>query len=134
MIKLPKELFFTQTHEWVRVESDKSLVVGITDHAQSLLGELVFVDLPDIGIDVHSSDDICVVESVKAASDVYSPLTGRIIEVNVELEESPSLVNSDPYGDGWLFRLQPKDEEELKDLLSADEYETYLEEAAEEAE
>jgi glycine cleavage system H protein len=134
MIKLPKELLFTETHEWIRVESDGSVVIGITDHAQSLLGELVFVDLPDLGVEVHSSDDICVVESVKAASDVYSPLTGKILEINEELEESPSLVNTDPYGDGWLFKLKPKDNEELKDLLDADAYEEYLEEADEEAE
>lgn len=131
MIRVPKELLYTATHEWIRLESDGSAVVGITDHAQSLLGELVFVDLPDLDVDIHASDDICVVESVKAASDVYSPLTGTVLEINEELEESPSLVNSDPYGDGWLFKLSIKDKEEIKDLLDADAYQETMEEEAE---
>lgn len=128
MEKFPKELQYTQTHEWIRVEEDGNIVVGITEHAQSQLGELVFIELPDIGIRIHASDEVCVVESVKAASDVYSPLSGKIIAINEDLEESPSLVNSDPYGDGWLFRLEPLDPEEFNDLLDADRYEQYLEE------
>src|SRR5688500_5881785 len=99
MSKVPLELRYTQTHEWVRVEDDGMLVVGITDYAQSQLGELVFVDLPEMGAEVNATDEVCVVESVKAASDIYSPVSGRIVEVNEDLEEAPSLVNSDPYGD-----------------------------------
>src|SRR5436190_844192 len=115
--KIPSELRFTQTHEWIRIEEDGTVVVGITYHAQSQLGELVFVDLPDIGIRVHASDEVCVVESVKAASDVYSPLSGTIIAINEDLEESPSLVNSDPFGDGWLFKIEPTDTEEITELM-----------------
>lgn len=128
MNKIPKELLYTQTHEWIRLEEDNTAVVGITDHAQSLLGELVFVELPDLEIDIHASDDICVVESVKAASDVYSPLTGKIIAVNEDLEEAPSLVNKDPYGDGWLFKVAYTDKSEIKDLLDADSYASVMEE------
>lgn len=128
MNKMPRELKYTQTHEWVRFEEDGSLVVGITEHAQAQLGELVFVDLPDIGIRVHASDEVCVVESVKAASDVYSPVSGKIIEINEDLAESPSLVNSDPYHDGWLFRIDPDDTEELNELLDDQAYSEYLEE------
>jgi glycine cleavage system H protein len=132
MIRIPKELKYTQTHEWLRLEDDGTYVIGITEHAQSQLGELVFVDLPDVGTRVHSSDEVCVVESVKTASDVYSPLSGLIIAVNEDLEESPSLVNSDPYHDGWLYRIQPSDEEELTELLDSDAYSDSLEEADEE--
>jgi glycine cleavage system H protein len=128
MRKIPKELRYTRTHEWVRFEEDGFLVIGITEHAQSQLGELVFVDLPDIGILVHASDEVAVIESVKAASDVYSPVSGKIVEINEELEESPSLVNSDPYHDGWLFKIDPSDTEELNELLDEDAYAEFLEE------
>jgi glycine cleavage system H protein len=128
MSKVPTELRYTQTHEWVRVEDDGTLVVGITDHAQSQLGELVFVELPDIGESVNSSDEVCVVESVKAATDVYSPVSGKIIATNEDLEEAPNLVNSDPYGDGWLFRLDPVDPDEFSELLDAENYEEYRQE------
>lgn len=127
MIKIPTELKYTQTHAWVRLEEDGTYLVGITEHAQSQLGELVFVDLPDIGIRIHSSDEVCVVESVKAASDVYSPLSGTIIAVNEDLEESPSLVNSDPYHDGWLYRMKPSDLDEMDELLDDEAYAHYLE-------
>lgn len=128
MSKIPSELRYTQTHEWVRVEDDGTLVVGITDHAQSQLGELVFVELPDVGALVSSSDEVVVLESVKAASDGYSPVSGKIVSVNEDLEEAPSLVNSDPYGDGWLFRIDPIDPDEFSELLDADSYEQTLEE------
>lgn len=131
MNKFPKELLYTPTHEWIRVEEDGTAVIGITDHAQALLGELVFVELPDIGIDVHASDEVCVVESVKSASDVYCPLTGRILAVNEDLEEAPSLVNKDPYEDGWLFKVSIEDPDELKEFLDADEYQETTEEEAE---
>ena len=128
MSKILPELRYTQTHEWVRVEEDGTLVVGITDHAQSRLGELVFADLPDVGVRVNASDEVCVIESVKAASDVYSPVSGKIIAINEDLEEAPGLVNSDPYGDGWLFRLDPVDPDEYSELLEADDYSNYMEE------
>lgn len=128
MNKVPRELLYTASHEWVRLESNGIAYVGITDHAQALLGELVFVDLPDVNVDVHSSDDVCVVESVKAASDVYSPLSGKILAVNEDLEEAPSLVNKDPYGDGWLFKLEIQDPDEIKDLMDADTYQETTEE------
>lgn len=127
MSKVPEELRYTQTHEWVRLEEDGSVVVGVTEHAQSQLGELVFVDLPDVNGKVSASDEVCVVESVKATSDIYAPVSGRITEINEDLEEAPSLVNSDPYGDGWLFRLDPSDPDELEDLLDANDYAEYLE-------
>lgn len=128
MIRIPTELRYTATHEWIRVEEDGSVVIGITDHAQSQLGELVFVDLPDMGIRVNAADEVCVVESVKAASDVYSPLSGKIIGINEDLEDAPSLVNSDPFGDGWLFKIAPSDMEELDDLMDADDYTQLMEE------
>lgn len=128
MSKIPPELRYTQTHEWIRVEDDGTLVVGITDHAQSQLGELVFADLPDIGANVNSSDEVCVLESVKAASDIFSPVSGKILEINEDLEEAPTLVNSDPYGDGWLFKLDPSDADEFSELLDADAYSQHLEE------
>lgn len=128
--KIPNELRYTRTHEWVRVEDDGTVVVGITDHAQSTLGELVFVDLPDVDHIGHAGDDVCVVESVKAASDIYMPISGKIIAVNNDLEEAPSLINSDPYGDGWLFKVQPIDIEEFSELLDADAYSEMSEEDA----
>jgi glycine cleavage system H protein len=127
MEKVPNELQYTETHEWCRIEEDGSVVVGITFHAQAELGELVFVDLPDIGIMVHAFDEICVVESVKAASDVYTPLSGKIIAINEDLEESPGFVNSDPYGDGWLFKIEPGDPEEFNELMDASKYQEFLE-------
>jgi len=126
--KVPKELRYTQTHEWVRVEDDGTAVIGMTYHAQAQLGELVFVELPDFNIIVNASDEVCVVESVKAASDIYSPLSGKILAVNEDLEEAPSLVNSDPYGDGWLYKLDPIDPDELSELLDASDYIAYMEE------
>jgi len=127
MSRVPVELRYTQTHEWVRLEDDGSVVIGVTDRAQSQLGELVFVDLPDVGAKVNAFDEVCVVESVKATSDIYTPVSGHITQINEDLEEAPSLVNSDPYGDGWLFRLDPSDPDELEDLLDADDYTEYLE-------
>jgi glycine cleavage system H protein len=128
MSKVPKELQYTQTHEWVLVEEDGTIMVGITEHAQSQLGELVFVELPDLGAKVNASDEVGVLESVKATSEIYSPISGKIIEINETLEEAPGLVNSDPYGDGWLFRIDPIDPDELSDLLDAEAYSEYMEE------
>ena len=128
MTKVPKELQYTQTHEWVLVQDDGTVLVGVTEHAQSQLGELVLVELPDLGAKVNASDEVGVIESVKATSEVYAPISGKIIEINENLEEGPALVNRDPYGDGWLFRIDPRDPDELSDLLDAEAYTHYMEE------
>ncbi len=128
MSNIPSELRYATTHEWVRNEGDGTFTVGITEHAQELLGDMVFVELPDSGSAVNAGDDCCVAESVKAASDVYAPLTGEIIAVNEDLENSPELVNSDPYGDGWLFKIKAEDPDELNDLMEAEDYANSIDE------
>lgn len=122
----PIELKYAPTHEWARLEDDGTVTVGITDHAQELLGDLVFVELPELETNVRAGDECAVVESVKAASDVYAPISGEIIEVNTVLQESPAAVNSDSYGDGWLFRIRPIDEAELDNLMDAQAYRDQL--------
>ncbi len=122
MSSIPAELSYTASHEWVRKEEDGSYTIGITEHAQELLGDMVYVELPEVGEEINAGDDVAVAESVKAASDVYSPLTGEVLAINESLEESPELVNSDAYGDGWLFRVMPSDPAELEDLLDAEAY------------
>ncbi|GGO87729.1 glycine cleavage system H protein [Marinobacterium nitratireducens] len=122
MSDVPNELKYVASHEWIRVESDGTVTVGVTDHAQDLLGDVVFVELPGAGTELSAGDEAGVVESVKAASDIYAPLSGEVIEINEDLEESPELVNSDPYGDGWFFKLKLSDTSELDDLLDADGY------------
>ena len=126
MSDIPSELHYTTDHEWVREEDDGSLVIGITDHAQTALGDLVFVELPATDSELGAGDACAVVESVKAASDVYNPLAGRVTEINSALEEAPERVNEDPYGDGWLFRLLPDDATQLETLLSAEAYQQLL--------
>ncbi|WP_100656545.1 glycine cleavage system protein GcvH [Alteromonas flava] len=128
MSNIPKELRYTATHEWVRPEGDGVFTVGITEHAQDLLGDMVFVELPDVGDQVSTGDDIVVAESVKAASDVYAPISGEIIAVNEDLEDSPELVNSDPFGDGWMFKIKADDASEVDALLDADGYEASIDE------
>jgi glycine cleavage system H protein len=118
----PDNLKYAATHEWVRVEADGSLTVGITDHAQELLGDIVFIDLPTDGASVSAKQEISVVESVKAASDIYAPVSGRIIAINKALIDSPEIVNTSPYGDGWFCRIQPADAAELDALMDADAY------------
>ena len=127
MSDVPGDLKYTKSHEWVREEEDGSVVVGITDHAQSALGDLVFVEVPETGAEVSAGDACAVVESVKAASDVYSPLSGEVTEANDALADSPELVNQDPYGDGWIMRIQLSSPSELDDLLDAEAYEATLE-------
>ncbi|KGK40977.1 glycine cleavage system protein H [Nitrincola sp. A-D6] len=127
MSNIPNELSYVASHEWIRNEGDGTVTIGITDHAQELLGDVVFVELPEVGDQVSAGDDIGVVESVKAASDVYAPLTGEVIAVNEDLEDAPELVNGDPYGDGWFIRLRLTDVEELTDLLDADGYAEHCE-------
>jgi len=122
MSNLPDNLKYTKTHEWVQENTDGTLTVGITDHAQGLLGDLVFVELPETGVIVGAGDECAVLESVKAASDLYSPVSGEIIEVNELLADNPDAINKDAYGDGWIFKLQPTDDSELDDLLDATSY------------
>ncbi|SCZ58443.1 glycine cleavage system protein GcvH [Thiohalomonas denitrificans] len=126
MSNVPTELKYTKSHEWVRNEADGTITVGITDHAQELLGDMVFVELPEVGSSVGASDDSAVVESVKAASDIYAPVDGEITAVNEQLEDAPERVNQDPYGEGWLFRMRPSGD--LSELLDADAYNGMIEE------
>ncbi len=122
MSNVPEQLKYTKSHEWVRPEADGTVTVGITDHAQELLGDMVFVELPEPGRAVDADQECAVVESVKAASDVYAPLTGEVTEGNAALEASPELVNKDPYGEGWLFRMRPANAADLDNLLDAAAY------------
>jgi len=122
MSNVPSELLYTKSHEWVRRESDGSVTIGITDHAQELLGDLVFVEAPEAGSNYDAGDDCAVVESVKAASDVYAPISGEVLESNELLAGAPETINSEPYGDGWIFRLKPSDPAELDELMDADAY------------
>ena len=122
MSEIPADLRYMASHEWVRKEMDGTITVGISDHAQESLGDVVFVELPDIGAELSARDECAVVESVKAASDIYAPVSGEVIEVNEALEEEPELVNEGPYADGWLFRLRPNDLSELDDTLDAEAY------------
>lgn len=126
MSNIPVELRFTESHEWVRDEGNGIITIGISDHAQDLLGDLVHVDLPDEEDGFTAGDEIAVVESVKAASDVYAPVTGEVVAINEELEDSPELVNTDPYGDGWLFKLKVEDMAEVESLLDAESYQASL--------
>ena len=127
MSEIPTECRYASTHEWARLEEDGTVTVGITDHAQTALGDVVYVELPEEGQQLVSQQEAGVVESVKAASDIYAPLTGTVIAVNDALEDSPETVNEDPYGDGWFFKLEADDTNELDDLLSSDAYGEQLE-------
>ncbi|ADE54554.1 glycine cleavage system protein GcvH [Coraliomargarita akajimensis] len=122
MSELPTDLLFTQDHEWVRVNGDGTVTVGITDYAQESLGDITFVEFPDVGESQSKGDSFGVVESVKAASDLYMPLTGEILEVNDEVDASPELVNQDPYQAGWLLKVKLEDEAELDALLKPEAY------------
>lgn len=128
MSNIPSELKYATTHEWIRNEGNGIVTVGITEHAQDLLGDMVFVELPEVGDNVTTGDDISVAESVKAASDIYAPVTGEIVEVNEELEDAPELVNSDAFGGGWLFKIKMEDESELESLLDAQGYASSIDE------
>lgn len=122
MSELPTELKYAATHEWVRVEGDNIVSIGITDHAQDALGDVVFVELPEVGAILNTGEEAGVVESVKAASDIYAPVSGEVIEVNSVLEDEPETVNNSPYADGWFYKLRISDPSELDDLLDADGY------------
>jgi len=126
MSDVHSELKYTKSHEWVRDEGDGTFTIGITDHAQELLGDLVFVELPEVGSELTAGDACCVVESVKAASDVYMPISGEILEVNELLADTPEIINDSAFDDGWLFKVQPSAEVELEDLMDADAYEAEI--------
>ena len=128
MSQTPAELKYASSHEWARLEEDGTVTVGISDHAQEALGDVVFVELPDVGSNLAAGDDAGVVESVKAASDIYAPVGGEVIAVNEQLEDEPETVNGDPYNDGWFYKLQPEDSSELEKLLSAEEYQQQCDE------
>jgi glycine cleavage system H protein len=129
MSNIPTDLKYLESHEWVRLESDGTVTVGISDHAQSSLGDLVFVEVPEVGKSLSKGAAAAVVESVKAASDVYSPVSGEVVAANQALSGSPELVNSDPYGEGWLFRIKPSNSAELQELLDAQAYEKVVADA-----
>lgn len=126
MSELPGDLRYTAEHEWLRQEEDGTVTVGITDHAQAALGDLVYVELPEDGQELESGAEMAVVESVKAASDVYAPMSGTVVAINEELADDPEKINTDPYGDGWIARIKPG--EDSVDTMSPDEYQAFLDE------
>lgn len=128
MSELPGDLLYTEEHEWLRREDDGSVTIGITDHAQSALGDLVYVELPEVGQDVDLAGEMAVVESVKAASDVYAPISGNILAVNEALGDDPEKINTDPYEDGWIVRLQPADSIDEETLMTPDAYQQFIDE------
>ena len=127
MSEIPGDLKFLKSHEWARVEGDGKVTIGISDHAQGLLGDLVYVELPNVGDAIEAGTACAVVESVKAASDVYAPVSGKVVEVNSALADKPETIKEDAYGDGWLFTLEISDAEQLNELLSPDDYSELLE-------
>lgn len=127
MSEIPGDLKFLKSHEWVRIEGDGKVTVGISDHAQGLLGDLVYVELPAVGDSVEAGNGVAVVESVKAASDVYAPVSGTIAAVNAALSDKPETINEDAYGEGWLFVIQIDDPDQLNELLAPDDYAELLE-------
>ena len=128
MSQNPSELYYAKTHEWVRREEDGTVTVGITEHAQDALGDVVYVETPEVGDSIAAGDQAGVVESVKAASDIYAPVTGEVIATNEALEDAPETVNADAFNDGWFFKLQPDDMGELDALMSAEDYEQFCDE------
>lgn len=130
MSNVPSDLKYTKSHEWVRDNGDGTVTVGVTDHAQELLGDLVFVETPEAGTNLAAEDACAVVESVKAASDVYAPLAGEVVAGNEALADSPEVVNNDAYGEGWLFKLRPANAGDLDGLMDADAYNQLLEDEA----
>jgi glycine cleavage system H protein len=127
MSNIPVDLKYVKSHEWVRVNDDGTVTVGISDNAQEQLGDMVFVELPEVGASLTAEEACAVVESVKAASDVYAPVSGDVLEANENLGDSPETVNSDPYGEGWIFRMQPSDAGQIDSLMDADAYGAFLE-------
>ena len=126
MSDIPKNLKYTEEHEWIRMEGSVG-VCGITDYAHEMLTDIVYVELPEVDIEIGQGEQVAVVESVKAVSDVYAPLAGTIIEINEELEDSPEMVNDDPYGEGWIFKIEIEENDELEELMDAEEYAAFIE-------
>ena len=127
MSEIPGDLKFLKSHEWARVEDNGQVTVGISEHAQGLLGDLVYVELPEVGDTVTTGGAVAVVESVKAASDVYSPVSGKVVAVNAALADKPETINEDAYGEGWILVVQPDDMEQMNELLSPDDYAELIE-------
>jgi glycine cleavage system H protein len=127
MSDFPNDVRYAKTHEWIRLEDDGTALVGISDHAQDAMGDLVYVQLPETGVQVAAGSEAGVVESVKAASDIYAPVDGEIVEVNTLLEDAPETINEDPYGRGWIFRIRPANAADVDGLLSADDYQAQVE-------
>lgn len=127
MSSIPSELRYAKSHEWTRDNGDGTVTIGITEHAQEALGDVVFVELPEVGTQLSSGDEFGVVESVKAASDLYSPVTGEVLEVNEALEDSPESINESPYGEAWIMKLRLDNPEDLEALLTSDGYKTFIE-------
>ena len=127
MSDIPQDFRYTKTHEWIKQNDDGTLTVGITDHAQGLLGDLVFIEAPEAETTFQEGDDSAVVESVKAASDVYSPVDGEVTEGNELLSETPEIINTDPYGEGWIYKIKPEDAGAFDTLMSADDYKELVE-------
>jgi glycine cleavage system H protein len=128
MSHLPADLKYLTSHEWLRLESDGTAYIGITDHAQEQMGDLVYVECPEVGIELSGGDEAGVVESVKAASDIYCPVAGEVVAINEKLEDTPELVNQDPYGEGWMFQIRVSDASEAEGLMSAEDYQAQVDE------
>lgn len=126
MSNTPADLKYVASHEWLRQEEDGTITIGITEHAQDLLGDIVYIELPEQGATVEADQEIAVVESVKAASDVYAPIAGEIVAINEALVDAPDTINSDPYGEGWFFKIKPANPADYNDLMDADEYQDSL--------
>ena len=127
MSNIPEDLKYTKTHEWIRLDDDGEVTVGITHHAQQLLGDLVFVELPEVGAEMNAEDNCAVIESVKAASDSYAPVAGEISAVNDDLADAPETINADPYGDGWIWKMSDTDPSALDSLMDAEAYAAFCE-------
>jgi len=125
-METPGDLKFAQSHEWAQLNDDGTVTVGISHHAQEQLGDLVFVEVPEVGVSAKAEEEVAVVESVKAASDIYAPIAGAVVAVNTELADSPEIINDSPYEQGWIFTLQPDDKSELDELMSAGEYDAMV--------
>jgi len=123
MSEIPTDLRYTSSHEWVRLNDDGTVTIGITDHAQDALGDIVFVELPEVDSELSQGDASCVVESVKAASDIYMPISGEVIDTNQALVDEPEVINTSPYDDGWIFKIKPADEDDIEQLMDASSYE-----------
>lgn len=128
MSEIPGDLKFMKSHEWARAEDDGLVRVGISEHAQAQLGDIVYVELPELGSNVNAATPCAVVESVKAASDIYAPVSGEIVEINETLSDKPEAINEDAFGDGWIFAIKPSDRDELDELIAPDDYAALLEE------